>query len=60
VDACSPGLQAKVIERCTKPELNGALEELRSLFFVPEYRTDVTPDEFIQVCERHLPKTMAS
>jgi hypothetical protein len=56
---CSDGLQSKVLERCTKPELNVVLEELHDLFFVPAYRTDVTPEEFIQICERHLPVTVA-
>jgi hypothetical protein len=47
-------MQVKVLSRCQKPQLQPALEALRNLFFIPEYRTDVTPHEFIAVCEKYM------
>lgn len=47
-------MQVKVLPRCQKPQLVPTLQELRNLFFIPVYRTDVTPDEFIAVCERGM------
>ena len=49
----------KVVKECTKPELVGAIRQLRNLFFEPRYNTNVQSAEFIRVCEHHLsqPKT---
>jgi hypothetical protein len=48
--------QTKVLGRCKRPELRPALQALRDLFFTPGYvyRTDVSPAEFIEICDQHM------
>jgi hypothetical protein len=55
MDVC-PWLQAKVLFRCKRGDaIKALIKGLRDLFFNPGYKTDVTPQQFLKVCEENIP-----